>query len=237
MQKQRVLEQLNSGEMEIVGQFTWGSNYTFLMKVKRDNETLEAVYKPQRGERPLWDFPSETLAGREVAAYLVSEALAWDLVPPTVFREDGPFGPGSLQLRVDHDPQQHYFTFDDNTRSGLLRAALFDLIVNNADRKGGHVLLDDTGKVWLIDHGISFHAEPKLRTVIWDFAGKAIPASELEDIARLATQLDGELWRELANYLSNEELTALSQRTKLLLSEKRVPAPPEDERASPWPPV
>jgi hypothetical protein len=185
----------------------------------------------------LWDFPSETLAGREAAAYLVSEALGWDLVPPTVFRQDGPFGAGSLQLRVDHNPEQHYFTFDDRTRNGLLRAALFDLIVNNADRKGGHVLLDAAGKVWLIDHGISFHAEPKLRTVIWDFAGKPIPAAELSDIARLATQLENGLRRELSSYLNTEELTALNQRTHLLLAEEHIPAPPEDERATPWPPV
>lgn len=237
MQKQRVLEQLNSGDMEIVGQFTWGSNYTFLVRVKENNETLEAVYKPQRGERPLWDFPAETLAGREVAAYLVSEALGWDLVPPTVFRHNGPFGPGSLQLRVDHDPEQHYFTFNESTRSGLLRVALFDLIVNNADRKGGHILLDATGKVWLIDHGISFHAEPKLRTVIWDFAGQMIPAAELGDITQLGAQLKAELGQVLSNYLSPKELAALIRRTKQLLSAKRLPAPPQDERVTPWPPL
>lgn len=237
MNKKNILDLLNSGALEVVGQFTWGSNYTFLVKVSGSGETVEAVYKPQRGERPLWDFPAETLAGREVAAFLVSEALGWNLVPPTVFRDDGPFGPGSLQLRVDHDPEQHYFTFDEATRRGLQLAALFDLIVNNADRKGGHILLHRSGKVWLIDHGISFHAEPKLRTVVWDFAGTPIPAAALSDLDDLAEKLKVKLRSELAAYLSDDELEALKQRVDALRTTQRFPAPPNDERATPWPPV
>ena len=220
--------------MNVIGQFTWGSNYTFLTKVMRDGEMVEAVYKPQRGERPLWDFPTETLAGREVAAFLVSEALGWDLVPPTVFRDDGPLGAGSLQLRVDHDPEQHYFTFDDATRQRLRPVALFDVIVNNADRKGGHILIDGD-KLWLIDHGICFHAEPKLRTVIWDFAGEEIPNELLDQVEGLKAQVASGLRKDLSRYLDSDELNALDQRIENLLTERHFPEPSKEERATPWP--
>lgn len=222
--------------MELKGRFTWGSNYTFLVSV---DGQLEGVYKPQRGEQPLWDFPDETLAGREVAAYLVSKTLGWGLVPPTVLRADGPYGPGSLQLRVPHDPEQHYFSFDEETRQRLRPAAAFDLIVNNADRKGGHILLDEDGKLWLIDHGICFHEEYKLRTVIWDFAGQPVPAELLADAGRLAAALQpgGELTARLAAYLSAAELDALRGRIAALLAAPVFPTPPEGERSMPWPPV
>lgn len=218
------------------GQFTWGSNYTFLVRVGAE---LEGVYKPVKGEQPLWDFPSETLAGREVAAFLLSEALGWQLVPPTVFRSEGPFGPGSLQLRVPHDPEQHYFTFEDAVCQRLRPAAVFDLLANNADRKGGHILLGDDGHLWLIDHGICFHEEPKLRTVIWDFAGEHIPPELVEDVRSLQAKLrtGGELSEQLAAYLSPPELDALRQRVAALLAQPVFPHPPEDERYMPWPPV
>ncbi|MEX2161151.1 MAG: SCO1664 family protein [Anaerolineales bacterium] len=236
MNKTYTLTLLRTGKLDVLGQFTWGSNYTFLVKVISNEGSLEAVYKPQRGERPLWDFPAETLAGREVAAFLVSEALGWDLVPPTVFRQDGPLGPGSLQLRVPHNPDLHYFNFGQKTLEQLRQPALFDLIVNNADRKGGHVLLGDQGKIWLIDHGISFHAESKLRTVIWDFAGEELPPQLLDDMQRLRDQLRaGGLQQELARYLSAEELAALDERLEVLLTRPHFPAPPEDERVTPWP--
>lgn len=237
MDKQHILTILNEGSLEVIGQFTWGSNYTLLVKVTHGANELEAVYKPRRGERPLWDFPAESLAGREVAAFLVSEALGWGLVPPTVFREDGPFGPGSLQLRVAHNPELHYFNFGQKTLEQLRQPALFDLIVNNADRKGGHVLLDEQGKIWLIDHGISFHAETKLRTVIWDFAGEDLPTELIADLRRLRTQLKGKLNQEMSRYLTAEELAALDERLEQLLTQPRFPAPPEDERVTPWPPV
>jgi hypothetical protein len=237
VEKEKILTCLTTGVMKVVGQFTWGSNYTFLTSVEEKENKIEAVYKPQRGERPLWDFPAETLAAREVAAYLVSEGLGWGLVPPTVFREDGPLGPGSLQLRVDHDPEQHYFTFDEATRQRLRPVALFDIIVNNADRKGGHILLAADGKLWLIDHGICFHQEPKLRTVVWDFVGEQIPQTLLDDVKDLQTSLKGNLRQQLALYLSEEELTAIDQRIKDLLAEGYFPAPPADQRATPWPPV
>jgi hypothetical protein len=232
----RILTHLQEGEMEITGQFNWGSNYTFLVAVTNKGETIEAVYKPQRGERPLWDFPAETLAGREVAAYLVSEALGWGLVPPTILRTEAELGAGSLQQRVDYDPDLHYFTFDDATRQLLRPTAMFDLIVNNADRKGGHILLGEGGKIWLIDHGICFHAEPKLRTVVWDFVGEPLPADLAADAARLQAELaDGALRRDLARYLSEEELDAMCERINALLVLGRFPAPPEDERYTPWP--
>ena len=239
MEKDKLLDCLESGEIELLGQFTWGSNFTFLTQVHSANCALEGVYKPVRGERPLWDFPAESLAGREVAAYLLSEGLGWGLVPPTVFREDGPAGPGSLQLRVAHDPERHYFNFTEGERQRLRTAALFDLLANNADRKGGHILLSDDGSLWLIDHGICFHEEPKLRTVIWDFVGEAFPADLLNDLKRLETMLQpgGELHAGLAPFLSAAELAALEARCLALLAAGRYPAPPEDERAVPWPPV
>lgn len=171
-----------------------------------------------------------------MAAYLVSEALGWDLVPPTVYREDGPLGPGSLQLRVNHDPEQHYFTFDAQTRQRLQPVALFDIIVNNADRKGGHILLDG-GKLCLIDHGICFHAEPKLRTVVWDFAGEIIPDYLLDDMKALKNQLNAnsELRHQLGAYLKVDELAAVGTRVAAILDTPRFPAPPGDERATPWP--
>ncbi|MBX3047102.1 MAG: SCO1664 family protein [Anaerolineales bacterium] len=227
---------LQTGELELEGQFTWGSNYTFLVRVGAE---LEGVYKPVKGEQPLWDFPPETLAGREVAAFLLSEALGWQLVPPTVFRSEGPFGPGSLQLRVQHDPEQHYFTFEDAVCQRLRPAAVFDLLANNADRKGGHILLGEDGHLWLIDHGICFHEEPKLRTVIWDFAGEHIPPDLVEDVRSLQARLrtGEELSEQLAVYLSPPELDALRQRVAALLAQPIFPHPPEDERYIPWPPV
>lgn len=237
MEIEKVLTLLKVGRLELAGQFAWGSNFTFLVKVTSGKDNLEAVYKPQRGERPLWDFPAESLAGREVAAYLVSEALGWALVPPTVFREDGPLGPGSLQLRVEHDPEQHYFTFSETVRQQLRPAVLFDLLINNADRKGGHILLGSDDKLWLIDHGISFHAEPKLRTVIWDFVGEPLPAALLADLEKLQTQLalHSGLRAELSVYLNRDELSALDDRLAALLASGHFPAPPEDQRATPWP--
>jgi uncharacterized repeat protein (TIGR03843 family) len=228
------LDILQAGSLEIRGQFTWGSNSTFLVSV---DGKLEAVYKPVRGEQPLWDFPDETLAGREVAAFLVSEALGWGLVPPTVYRADGPLGPGSLQLRVAHDPEQHYFTFDEATRQRLRPVAPFDALVNNADRKGGHVLLGEGGQLWLIDHGICFHAEPKLRTVIWDFAGQAIPPDLLADVRKLEAALapGAPLTAELGAYLNPAELDALRQRTRALLSAAVFPSPSQDQHSVPWP--
>ncbi|MCX6036355.1 MAG: hypothetical protein NTW99_00365, partial [Chloroflexi bacterium] len=167
---EEIKQALENGEVSLQGQFLFGSNYTFLVTVRHAGQEVPAVYKPRRGEQSLWDFPAASLAGREVAAYLVSEALGFGFVPLTVLR-DGPFGPGSLQQYIEHNPNLHYFTFKPADRQRLRPAALFDLLVNNADRKGGHILLQKrTRKLTLIDHGLCFHAEDKLRTVIWDFA-------------------------------------------------------------------
>ena len=169
------LDILSKGELAIKGEFLWGSNYTFLVDVHSEKGELAAVYKPTRGVRPLWDFPDSSLARRETAAFLVSEALGWRLVPPTILRKKGPLGAGSLQIFVEHDPEYHYFNFSEEDRQRLRPVAVFDLLVNNADRKGSHILLDPDRRIWLIDHGLCFHTDDKLRTVIWDFVGEPIP--------------------------------------------------------------
>src|SRR5512138_3096278 len=168
---------LQKGDLELKGQFMLGSNYTFLVNVRYAGRELSAVYKPLRGEQPLWDFPDNTLARREVAAYLVSEALGFHFVPYTTLRDDGPFyGPGSLQQFFEFDPEYHYFNFTEADKQRLRPVALFDLLANNADRKGSHILVEKgTNKLWVIDHGLCFHHEEKLRTVLWDFAGEPIP--------------------------------------------------------------
>ena len=231
-----ILSALSSGTIELKGQFVWGSNYTFLVQVTQGDETRPAVYKPARGERPLWDFPEGTLAQREVAAYVVSRALGWDLVPPTVLRPDGPAGAGSLQLFVDADPERHYFTFTEAEKQRLRPVAVFDLLINNADRKGGHVLLGESEHMWLIDHGVCFHAEDKLRTVIWDFVGEPIPRELLAALRRLRQALldDGALRTELGGLLAAEEVEALQGRADRLLRLKRFP-PPGADRPYPWP--
>jgi uncharacterized repeat protein (TIGR03843 family) len=231
-----ILSLLSTGTIELKGQFVWGSNYTFLVQVALGEETLPAVYKPARGERPLWDFPEGTLAQREVAAYVLSRALGWDLVPPTVLRPDGPAGPGSLQLFVDADPERHYFTFTEAEKQRLRPAAVFDLLINNADRKGGHVLLGESDHLWLIDHGVCFHAEDKLRTIIWDFVAEPIPRELLASLRRLRQALvdEGALRTELGGLLAAEEVEALQARADRLLRLKRFP-PPGAGRPYPWP--
>lgn len=227
---------LSTGSLELKGQFTWGSNYTFLVQVTQGERTCGAVYKPERGERPLWDFPEGTLARREVAAYAVSRALGLELVPPTVLRADGPAGPGSLQLYVDADPERHYFAFSESEKQRLRPVALFDLLINNADRKGGHVLLGESDHLWLIDHGVCFHADDKLRTVIWDFVGEPIPRELLASLRKARQSLDegGSLHTELSGLLSAEEIDALRARADRLLRSKRFP-PPGVGRPYPWP--
>ena len=220
---------LEQGQLELKGQFMLGSNSTFLVIVHYDGKEFPAVYKPSRGEQPLWDFPSRTLAKREVAAYLVSEALGWGFVPFTALRTKGPHGPGSIQEFVEYDPNYHYFTFSEADKARLRPVALFDLLVNNADRKGSHVLIEKgTDKLWLIDHGLCFHEEDKLRTVIWDFAGQPIPAELLERLAYLRELLsaDSDLCAELARYLNRGEIAALEGRAEALIASAVYPDPP-----------
>ena len=228
---------LEHGKIDLQGQFLLGSNYTFLVKVCHAGKEFPAVYKPMRGEQPLWDFPPASLAGREVAAWLVSEALGFGLVPFTLLR-DGPFGPGSLQQYIDHDPEIHYFSFKPADRQRLRPVALFDLLINNADRKGGHILLEKRSRrIYLIDHGLCFHAEDKLRTVLWDFAGEAIPPELLSSLEMFCRDLPHGPAASLGEYLLPEELAALQSRLEALLSAGRFPFPPEDRRPWPYPPV
>lgn len=224
---------LRHGDFEITGRFVLGSNYTFLVKVHHEGVDYDAVYKPSRGEQPLWDFPENTLALREVAAYIVSERLGFHFVPFTTIREKGPYGPGSLQQFIEYDPEYHYFNFTEEDKQLLRPVVLFDLLVNNADRKGSHVFFGKgTHKLWVIDHGICFHEENKLRTVLWDFAGEAIPNEYLSLLSRAS-----ELPPLLEPYLSPDEITALLARAKALLKSKRFPNQPRDRRAFPYPPV
>ncbi len=235
----RLLNVLQTGELSLEGEFLWGSNSTFYVTVAEESQLWKAVYKPQRGERPLWDFPPRTLAKREVAAYLVSQALGWELVPPTVFRKDAPFGAGSIQLYIEHDPEYHFFSFSMQDRQRLRPVVLFDLVVNNADRKGSHVLVDEKGHIWCIDHGICFHEHDKLRTVLWDFAGEPIPSELLKDLLRVGKELRDEAkWvAELRDYLTVAEISALGRRLKALIQKPSFPNPPEDRRPYPWPPI
>ena len=236
------LEQaLREGELELKGQFLLGSNYTFLVTVRHAEAELAAVYKPSRGERPLWDFPDNTLAQREVAAYMVSEALGLGLVPCTVLREDVPvYGPGSVQQYIDYDPEYHYFNFTEEDKARLPPVVLFDLLINNADRKGSHVLIEKgTGKLWAIDHGLCFHEEEKLRTVLWDSAGQPIPASLRACLAAAQGLLKAgaPLRLGLAPYLADGEIEAMRRRAGELLEAGIFPTPPPDRRAFPYPPI
>jgi uncharacterized repeat protein (TIGR03843 family) len=227
---------LADGDMEILGLMPRASNYTFLARVRLGDEECHAVYKPRDGEAPLWDFPDGTLCRREVAAYVVARALGWPSVPPTVLR-DGPEGIGSAQLFVEFDPREHFFTLQDRHADDFRRVAAFDAIVNNADRKGGHCLLGRDGRIHVIDHGVCFGVQPKLRTVIWDFAGEPVPDELLQDVARLEAELrEGETREALRSLLDPLEVDATLGRTSRLLRTGRFPLP-GPERPYPWPAV
>ncbi|KQR01145.1 phosphatidylinositol kinase [Arthrobacter sp. Leaf141] len=228
----RDLTLLTSGEVELVGQFARSSNATFLVRLTQGDDVAQAVYKPEAGEQPLSDF-DPGLYKRERAAYLLSEALGWGMVPPTVIREDAPLGVGSLQWFIDCDFRQHYFTLaaeDPSTHPELARMALFDFISNNTDRKSGHVLRGGDGRIWGIDHGLCFSAAFKLRTVIWDFAGEAIPDGLLADIAPLAEAVP----EELAGLLDDDENAALKRRARRILQDGTLPVDLTGSRY-PWP--
>ncbi len=232
---------LQHGELKLQGQFMLGSNYTFLVTVHYEGHEFPAVYKPSRGEQPLWDFPDNTLAQREVAAYFLSESLGLRFVPYTTLREDGPFyGPGSLQQYINYDPEYHYFSFSDEDKARLRPVVLFDVLANNADRKGSHVLIEKgTNKLWVIDHGLCFHEQEKLRTVLWDFAGERIPDQLLACLASLPSSLTSasELRTALRPLLSVREISALASRAKSLLAAGVFPTPSRDRRSYPYPPI
>ncbi|MFM7509690.1 MAG: SCO1664 family protein [Actinomycetota bacterium] len=225
---------LGVGSIELLGRMPWSSNATFLVEVTHDGEIVPAVYKPARGERPLWDFP-EGLWQREVAAYELSDRLGWDLVPPTVARLDGPVGPGSLQVLVPARYDEHYFTIRDRPdhEATLQRLCAFDVVANSTDRKGGHILLDEQDRIWAIDNGLTFHSEFKLRTVIWEYAGEPIDAEILRPIEHLA---NGDVGDELSALLAPDELEALSDRAVALVAHGCFPTDPTGRR-HPWPMV
>jgi uncharacterized repeat protein (TIGR03843 family) len=223
---------LARGELVVRGRMPWSSNGTFLVSAGLDGVELLAVYKPERGERPLWDFPPG-LHRREVAAYELSEALGWHLVPLTLGRDDGPMGEGSLQLLVEADFEQHYFTLfeDEANHPALRRLCLFDVLANSADRKGGHCLVDADGRLWAIDNGLCLHAESKLRTVIWDFGGEPVPDDLLADVEAL---LGRGFPEAVTRALDPFERDALGARARAVLAEGRFPVDPTGRRY-PWP--
>ncbi|HEX5596977.1 MAG TPA: SCO1664 family protein [Micromonosporaceae bacterium] len=258
-----VLRLLRSGEFELEGRLLDASNTTLRAFLTLDGVTIRCVYKPIRGERPLWDFPDGTLAGREAAAYLVSRATGWDLVPPTVLR-DGPLGPGACQLWIDEPVdvpplvsfvpaderpvgwhriaaaydeagQPYLLAHADDPR--LARLAVLDSVINNADRKGGHVLRGMDDRVYGVDHGVCFHVDDKLRTVLWGWADRPLPDSAVEVLDQVAEALDGPLAAELAEHLNRAEIEQLSLRVRRLLRAGRFPQPSAEKPALPWPPL
>jgi uncharacterized repeat protein (TIGR03843 family) len=244
----RLLDLLGNGELEILGRLSDASNATFLCRVTAEATedpdawpgseaapNLRCVYKPIRGERPLDDFPPQTLARREMAAYLLSEASGWGIVPPTVLRE-GPFGPGMVQAWVDSDRAADVVAMVVRGDERLRPVCLFDVLANNADRKGGHLLLVESGQVHGVDHGICFAAEPKLRTVLWAWAGSPLDEAELAVVRRLREELDGTLGRALATHLADGEVEATIRRAQLLLDSGCFPQPDPYRPAVPWPP-
>jgi uncharacterized repeat protein (TIGR03843 family) len=221
---------LCAGEVEMIGRMPWSSNATFLVRVTHDGRSQQAIYKPVRGERPLWDF-APGLHRRETAAFRLSESMGLGIVPATVIR-DGPLGEGSFQWFVDADHEQHYFTmFEDHPHlhEQLRTIAMFDLLVNNTDRKSGHCLLDGD-HVWAIDHGLCFAADFKLRTVIWDFAGDAIDAALLDRVRPLTRSVP----LDTATLLADDEVEALRQRADLIVGLGHFPVD-ESGRRYPWP--
>ena len=212
-----------------------GSNYTFLVKIMLEGSEVLGIYKPRDGEAPLWDFPSGTLYKREYAAYLLSEILGWNIVPFTIIR-DGPHGVGSVQQFVNHDPKQNYYTLEDGCADQLRVIACFDLVANSTDRKANHLLIGDGGKLWSIDHGLTFHSDMKVRTVIWDFCSEPIPPPLLGSLTQLRERLDfpidslPTLLKELVPLLPPDEVDALRRRLDWILEERVYPGMPGRDR-------
>lgn len=259
------------GELTVIGRIRSASNATFLCEAHLGERQAHCVYKPIAGEAPLWDFPDGTLAGRELGAYLISEALGWNIVPYTIIR-DGPAGRGMLQLWVDQ-PGMSLGEVGDELQSGpdlidllpaghippgylpvlqaydyagdavtlvhaddirLRRMAVFDVLINNADRKGGHILSGVDGQVYGVDHGVSLHVDDKLRTVLWGWAGKPVDDDTLEAVTRLRDQLRGRLGEQLCEHITGREVAALHARTVVLLDNPVMPTP-DRRRPIPWP--
>lgn len=262
-----ILDALRLGEIEIEGRLVDASNVVLLGRVDLDGVKTRVIYKPVRGERPLWDFPNGTLAQREVFAFVISAAGGWDLVPPTVLR-DGPIGPGSVQLWIDavddgsrdlvdvqtmaelspgwlpvfeaEQPDGTAVVVAHADRPELASVAVFDLVVNNADRKGSHLMLDRSGSLWAFDHGLCGHTEPKLRTVLWGWVGQPLPREDLLRLETLSTLLSdpaSSLSSTVQGLVSSAELAALGQRLANLLDTGVFPGPNGRGPAIPWPPL
>ena len=232
------LRVLGTGELQPLGLMPGASNFTFLAEVCDGDTGVKAlvIYKPRSGESPLWDFPDGTLCRREVAAYVLSSSLGWPSIPPTVLRQ-GPHGPGSVQLFVDAEQDEHYFTLREARLDDFAPVAAFDVVANNADRKSGHCLVDAGGDLWFVDHGVCFHTEPKLRTVIWEFAGEPVPEDLRARLRTIAEELrDGPLRTAMTQLLSPAEVDAAARRARLLARSGRYPLP-SSRRPYPWPPV
>lgn len=255
-----VQELLRHGSIEVHGRLVEASNATLFCSISLDGHDAECVYKPVRGERPLWDFPDGTLAGREVASYLLSQAGGWELIPPTVLR-DGPFGPGMVQLWVeaddesplvdvvapdevpdgwlvvlrahDHDGDPVVLTHAD--REDLRQLAVLDIVINNADRKGGHILHTAEGQVLGVDHGVSLNTDGKLRTVLWGWIDHPLPEHVIERLSTLRAMLEGTLASELAEHITPKEVQAINDRVDALLTNGVFPEPSGDWPAIPWP--
>ena len=237
--EREALELLERGTLTVEGRLVDASNATLFCTVKSHGTVAQCVYKPIAGERPLWDFPNGTLAGREVSAYAVSRAGGWNFVPPTVMR-DGPFGPGMCQLWIDLDETVDLIGLARSTDHQLLRQmAVFDAVINNADRKIGHLLPVTGGHLYGCDHGICFAEEYKLRTVLWQWRGQPLPERAVETLNRLSEALaaDGWLAADLSQHLTRAEVAAVKTRIDLLRASRVHPYPPEDWPAVPWPPV
>ena len=229
-----VLEILTQGEIQISGRLVDASNATLFGTSNFKENAISIIYKPIAGERPLWDFPDGNLAQREVAAYLISEIGDFGVVPPTVLRE-GPFGSGMVQQWIDIDESIDLAEFYRTDNNQLRMIALFDAVVNNTDRKIGHLLPVNESKVFGCDHGVTFHEDDKLRTVLWQWAGKPLQQSEIEKLERLE-KLVVEHREEIENLISQREFLALQARINRLLSTNSFPLPSEEWPAVPWPP-
>lgn len=231
-----IFAHLTNGEITRIGLFETGQNYTFLVWIENDaGEERLGIYKPYRGEAPLGDFPWGTLYKREIASYLVSEALGWGFIPPTAIR-DGPYGIGSVQLFIEHNPEENYFTLRDSYAKEFQKICVFDFITNNADRKGGHCLKGIDGRIWGIDHGLTFNVSEKLRTVIWDFSGTPIESNLRGDLERLDFRIatEPELLRSLQECLSLEEIRAFRSRVRRMIKQSTFPELDLSGRRS-WP--
>jgi hypothetical protein len=234
--RERLRSLLEEGDLRLMRLLPGASNDTFLAEVTGDVSAAPVVYKPRRGETPLWDFPEGTLCYREVAASVLADALGWPNVPPTVLRE-GPHGPGSVQLYVDAVPGEHYFTLRERFPDVFRAVAAFDVVAGNGDRKSGHLLLAPTDSIWAVDHGLCFAARPWLRTVIWEFAGEPLPEALRGDVRRVAGELrTGELQGRLDGLLLREEIDAAADRAEELVRAGTFPHPGPG-RSRPWPAV